>query len=261
MIEATSSSSKPFFSDEPFEKIVAILIALVTLIAAIAGYLQVDASARSKQALRDSQTYVIQAVGLKASGLAQTSAWTDILRLREELLSLAILADDSDQTAAAERYQLLADRVAALSPVFSPPYFDPAGDQVPDVAAFEADTYLVEATALSEQFINSFNIGQAWSRKENNYVTHLTLLAVSLFLYGLSLTVHSRMRSLFVSLGSLFTAFTAAWMLVVFLQPVAGLPEAAMTAYAQGVGWQYQDKPEQALAAFNEALAAAPDWP
>jgi hypothetical protein len=44
----TQTNSKPLFSGEPFEQIIAILIATVTIMAALVGYLQVDANARNK---------------------------------------------------------------------------------------------------------------------------------------------------------------------------------------------------------------------
>lgn len=260
MTEAKTTTSQPFFSGESFERMVGILIAVVTIIAAIAGYLQVQAGTNSNEALRQSQTYAIRAVGLKASGEVESSAWTDIIRLREELLSLAILAEDEDNPAAAANFRKIITRLEQLSPVLAAPYFDPATDEEPDLAAYEADSYLVESTTLSEQFINTFAVNEGWSNKANNYVTHITLLAVSLFLFGLSVTVAGRVRWLFVLMGLAFTILTVIWMLVVYLQPVNSLPDEAIAAYARGEGLFHQDKFTEAIAQFDQALALAPDY-
>ena len=47
---------------------------------------------------------------------------------------------------------------------------------------------------------------------------------------------------------------------MVFTTPVMSLPEQAMTAYARGVGLAHQARYAEATAAFDEAVAAAPDY-
>lgn len=150
--------------------------------------------------------------------------------------------------------------MAGLSPLLAPPYFDPEADEWPNVNAFEADLYLIEATALSERFANDSNVSDAWSAKANAYVAHLTLLAVTLFLYGLSTTIVGRMRWLFMGMGTLITNVTLVWMVITVLRPVPALPDEAMVAYARGVGLAYQDEHTGAVDAFSQALANAPDY-
>jgi tetratricopeptide (TPR) repeat protein len=256
----TQTNSKPLFSGEPFEQIIAILIATVTIMAALVGYLQVDANARNKEALRQAQAYAIEAVSLKASGEVESSAWVDLWRLWEELNSLAVVADEFDDPQAAERFRAVSSRVAQLSPVLSPPYFNPASDEAPNQAAFEADAYLVETTALSERFTKAFIIADVWNNKGDSYTAHLTLLAVTLFFFGISVTLAGRTRWIFVITGLVFTAITLVWVLIVYFGPVPDLPDEAIQAYARGVGWEHQDNLEQAIESFNQALALAPDY-
>jgi tetratricopeptide (TPR) repeat protein len=89
---------------------------------------------------------------------------------------------------------------------------------------------------------------------------HITILAVSLFLFGLSTTIVGRARWIFVAAGLLITLIAVIWAVAVFLTPVPELPDKAIDAYARGVGLAYQGDSQNAVAAFDEALALAPDY-
>ncbi|MCB9098220.1 MAG: tetratricopeptide repeat protein [Anaerolineales bacterium] len=256
-----SVTRSPIFSGEPFERIVAALIALVTIIAAVVGYLQSQASILSDRALREAQTFAIEALSQKAAGEIETGyAWTDLWRSWSELDSQAIIAADFDDAAAAKRYETIRDRLAGLSPLLAPPYFDPEQDDEPDVSAFEADLYVVDSTYLTERFLATFETSEAWGDKADTYVAHLTILAVTLFLYGLSVTLIGQVRWLFVILGSLFALVTVIWVLVIYVRPISTPSEPAIRAYAEGVGRLHRAAPEEAIEAFNQALALAPAY-
>lgn len=256
-----SVTRSPIFSGEPFERIVAALIALVTIIAAVVGYLQSQASIRSDRALREAQTFAIEALSQKAAGEIETGyAWTDLWRSWSELDSQAIIAADFDDAAAAKRYETIRDRLAGLSPLLAPPYFDPEQDDEPDVSAFEADLYVVDSTYLTERFLATFETSEAWGDKADTYVAHLTILAVTLFLYGLSVTLIGQVRWLFVILGSLFALVTVIWVLVIYVRPISTPSEPAIRAYAEGVGRLHRAAPEEAIEAFDQALALAPAY-
>ncbi|MEM7114045.1 MAG: tetratricopeptide repeat protein [Chloroflexota bacterium] len=251
----------PLFSGEPFERFVALLIAIVTIIAAIAGYLEADAGARSDTALRDAQQYALQAMGVRSRGEVQTGfAWTDGFRLWVEMDTLAAAAEETADLALANQYKAVRDDLVKLTPLLAEPYFNPETDEFPNINAYEADVYLVEATALSEQFANSASVSDAWDGKASAYVTHLTLLTVALFLFGLSTTIIGRMSWLFVGMGSALGVITLVWMVFVVLTPVPLLPNAAIEAYAAGVGLAFQEDNEAALIAFDQALGLAPDY-
>ena len=251
----------PIFSGEPFERVVAVLIALVTIIAAVVGYLQGQASIRSDRALREAQTFAIEALSQKAAGEIEIGyAWTDLWRSWSELDSQAVIAADFDDAAAAERYDTVRDRLIGLSPLLAPPYFDPDQDDEPDVAAYEADLYVVNSTYLTERFLATFEMSEAWGDKADTYVAHLTILAVTLFLYGLSVTLLGQVRWLFVVLGSLFALVTVVWVIAVYTRPISIPSEPAIRAYAEGVGRLHQESPEAAIVSFDQALALAPAY-
>lgn len=258
----TTETQPPSFldNDERFKQLVGILIALVTVLAASVGLLQNDAGARDDRANRQAQDYAFQAMGQRVSGVIRAGyARGDAYRNWSELNTLALAAENVDDAAAARRYQAVAERVTQLSPLLSPDYLDPT-TSAPNVAKYEADTYLVTVTALAERSSAWFTVKQAWDEKANTYVVHLTILAVALFLFGLATTLSSRVRWVFVTAGLLITLIALVWVAITFFSPVERLPDEAIDAYARGVGLAYQGEAEQALAAFEAALTLAPDY-
>lgn len=258
---ASKPGRLPFFSGEPFERFVALLIALMTIIAAIAGYLESDAGARSDAAMRNAQQFALQAMGVRSRGEVQAGfAWTDGFRLWVQMDGLAKVAEEAGNLALAKQYTAVRDELVNLTPLLTEPYFNPETDDFPNINAYEANSYLIEATALSEHFANSAAVGDAWDGKASAYVTHLTLLTVSLFLFGLSTTIMGRMSWLFVAIGSAIGLIALIWMVFVVLEPVPLLPDAAIEAYAAGVGLAFQEDHGGALRVFDEALLLAPDY-
>ncbi|MEW5960766.1 MAG: tetratricopeptide repeat protein [Chloroflexota bacterium] len=259
----TLNDSQPasFLDDEErFKQLIAILIALVTVLAALVGLLQNDAGARDDRANRQAQDYAFQAMGQRISGVIRAGyARGDAYRNWNELNTLAVAAEYVGDTPAANRYQAVAERIAQLSTLLSPAYLDPSAGE-PNIAKYEADTYLVTVMALAERSSAWFVVKQAWDEKANTYVVHLTILAVALFLLGLATTISGRVRWVFVSAGLLITVIALVWVALTFFKPVDQLPDPAIDAYARGVGLAYQGEPEQAIAAFDEALSLAPGY-
>ena len=251
----------PLFNGEPFERLVAILIAVVALVAAIAAFLEAHAGSASDRFERDAQQYGLQAVGLRTRGEVQVGyALSDAYRLWLELDTSAFSAEENEDFASATRFKSLRDEVEQLSPLLQAPYFDANAGTLPDINAFESNLYLVESTALSERFANAANVSDAWAAKANAYVSHLTLLTVTLFLFGLSTTVIGRMGWLFVGMGSLIATITIGWMSWIVLTPIPNLPDEAIVAYASGVGWSHQDRFDLAQQSFDQAIEFAPEY-
>ena len=254
--------------DERFKRFVAFLITSLIIVAAVVSWLQTQAGAKAAQLGREVQSYAIRAMGLKTSGQARVSyGWQGAYQNWEELSDLAKRAEFDDRAAEAARYGAVRDRMAELSPLLSPPYFDAEADSLPDISQYEADVYLVQSTALSEHYTDSAEQNEAWDGKARAHITHLTLLAVTLSLFGLSTTITGRVvRWLFVAAGTVIAAFTLVWILIVAVWPVPRLEEAAIEAYAQGVGLAWQGSGENrvayedAIAKFDEALGREPGY-
>lgn len=248
---------------ESFNRLISVLIALVTLAAAIVAYLQSDAGGRDDRANRDNKRYALEALGRQVSGDARVNfdyntayqSWQE-----NDLLATSALAREDE--AAAKRYTLLRDRATTLSPMLADPYFNPESGEV-DINRYEADTYLVEVTALQEKFLASSTVKDAWDTKSNTYIVHLTLLAVSLFLFGLSVMVPgAATRWILSGAGIAITAVAVVWAGMVYATPVDDLRErgTAIDSYANGVGLAYQSKHTEAVTAFDQALQAAPQY-
>jgi tetratricopeptide (TPR) repeat protein len=237
------------------------MIALTTTLAAFVAILESDAANKTAQAIRQSQQYAIQAIGIKASGEMQAGyAWAEAYRHWLEWDTLAFIAENEGDPDAAERYRVVRDRAATLSPLLKDPYFDPAADEFPNVRAYEATTYLVETTLLTERFINAMELAGNLEDKEKAYGTQLLLLAVCLFLYGLSTTIIGRMNWLFIGIGTLIAFGALVWTITTFTTPVTVFPDEAIVNYSRGVGLAHQDDFTGAIDAFDQALAAVPDY-
>ena len=263
MTESTLPST-----EDRFKRLTAVLIALVTVAIAIITYLQSDAGARDDAANRDTKRYSLEAFGKQMSGDARVNFdYNSAYQAYYELELLAESARVVGDEAAARRYETLRDNMTGLSPMLASPYFDAANDTLL-VEKYEADTYLVEIVALQERFAAASAVKDAWDSKSNTYIVHLTLLAVSLFLYGLSATISGKTtRWIFAGVGSAITVVAVIWAAATFIQPVNDLRQcrtadgaSAIDAYAQGVGLAHQNDFEGAIASFDTALACESNY-
>ncbi len=251
----------PLFSGEPFERMIALIIALITVLAAVAALLEADASAQTAQAIRQGQQYAIQAIGVKAGGEVQAGyAWTEAYRRWLEWETLAMEAGRRGDAVQSERLQAVRDRAASLSPLLQDPYFNPKTDNLPNLRAYEAATYLVETTLLVERSVNTMELSGALEYKEKAFGTHLLLFAVALFLLGLSVTIASGMRWLFVGMGVTIANLALLWMIITYMRPVDPFPDAAVESYAEGVGFAHQEDYAHAISSFNQAIELAPGY-
>lgn len=259
-MSAISDGQKPLFSGQPFERMVALLISLVVVQAAVVGYLESLATIEADKAERAAGQYAIQAMGLRARGEIDYSyAYGDALRRWYAYDLRGFNAEERGDFDAAERFYELRDVVGDLSPLLGDTYFG-ANQDFPNDAAYEVDRYLVESTLLTEQFLNGARLDDAWAAKAQTYVAQLTILAVSLFLFGISTTIGKRTRWLFVTVSSALSVFILGWMIGVTTAPVYALPDEAMIAYAEGEGYVHQDMPDEALEAYNRAIELAPTY-
>jgi tetratricopeptide (TPR) repeat protein len=270
-----------------FKEVVTMLIASVTLFAALVGWLQADSGARGDQAIRDAQRFASEALGKAATGKALVNFQNGTAyRAWNELLVRAYSAEGVNDTKAAERYRTVMTETLNLSaaladpsayifgdedsepeetPVpspqlMAPPYFDPASQAAPQLLRYEADVYVTKQTELSERSNLSGDLNNVWENKANAYIVHLTLLAAALALFGLSLSFSGLARPVFVTVGMAITLVTAGSVASVFGQTVRYIPDSAVEAYAKGVGLNYSGDPHAAVAAFDDALNQSPGY-
>jgi tetratricopeptide (TPR) repeat protein len=259
--DTTLSPAADAEASDTFKRLTAIMIATVTILAALAAFLQTDAGGKATRANRDAQAYAIEALGARASGQAEVDyGWYGAAHSWYALDTLAKSADRRDDPDAAARYRSVRDEMISLSPLMQPPYFDPESGLYPDQYSYQADVFLVRATELSERYTVAAQLNNGWNAKANTYIVHLTLLAVALALYGLSTTPDNWTRWVFVAAGSLLVFATVVWMSITLVTPVTVNPEAAITAYAEGYGHSWRGDNDKAITSLSEAISLAPEY-
>lgn len=246
--------------DGHFDEAIVVLIALVTVLAGLVAFLQTRADNHYAADVRQSQTLAMDALGYDMSSRQRENYDFDLYTTWNEWDWRRSLAEGEDE-ALANRSSQVATIISPLTPLLdqSKPYFNPE-TQYADFYAYHVDTNLITTTVLLEQ--RAFAIGTAniWNGKADGYVTILTLLAVSLFLYGLSTTIKGDLRYLFAVVGTFLVGLALLWALILTLIPVPTIPSAAIAEYARGVGLSYNGDYERATGAFDAALQAYPHY-
>lgn len=250
-------------SDELFKKILAVLIAVVTVIATGIAFLQSDAGNRDDRAGRDATRLAIELVGRRINGETQVNFdYDEAYQKYMEMDALALAAENRGDTRASERYELLQESFLKLSPIMQPPYFDPETETV-DYVRYVADVYLTDVIRMNEQYTAAASVKDGWDTKANTYIVHLTILAVALFLLGLSATIElSAPRIIFTVAGIGMALVASVWAFSTYNEPIFDLREKpeAIEAFVQGSILAAAAQPEAAIEAFNTAIAAVPDY-
>ena len=247
-------------TEQRFENMVTILIASVAIWVAITAYFQNYASNISDQARRRAQQYAIEATKKEVNGTIQFSYdWQGAFQTWRELSWQITAADQNGDTKAVERYTQLQERIAPLSKMLGPQYFDPAFGW-PESYKYEAESYLVEATRLSETYLAESELGNFTDNVADSMIVQITLLTVSLSLYGLSMALKGRVRWLFIIVGSGIVGFCMLWLgwslLNLLIRPE--VDKEAIAAYADGVGLVYQGRYEESVDKFTLAIEENP---
>ncbi|MCJ7434929.1 MAG: hypothetical protein MUO77_15715, partial [Anaerolineales bacterium] len=229
-------------TDERFDKLATFLIASVAILVAITAFLQNYSGNISDVAKRKAQERALDSTTREIYGVIQYSyQWQGAYQTWKELDLQIVAAEQSGDTAAAERYRQLKDKIAALSPMLGSEYFDPVTDFSPDTYKYESDAYLVESTKLTEEYLAESEIGRVTGEISDSFIVQITLLTVSLSLYGLSITLKGRIRWLFVLVGSGIVSICLLWMswemLLLITRPEVSMP--AINNYSEGVGLNY----------------------
>ena len=255
-------SQRPLGPDDAYNQQIAIMIAGVAVLAAIAGFLQVDASGKSAEANRDAQRLAIEASGEESRGRLEVAfEWDNAFRQWSELELLAESAEiDYFDDRAAVRYRTVQDTILNLSELLSnEEYFDPENEDA-NLAAYEASDYLVSAAVSSEKRAFRADVAGSWGQKADSYVIVLTIIASSLLLLGLSSTVHDIARWLFLAVGGGIAVIAAIWLFVAIIDSPDEHSDSAAEAYARGAGLAHQSLNSEAISAYNDAIEAYPEY-
>ncbi len=250
-------------SDENFKKLLSILIAFLTVITTGVAFLQSDAGSRDDRAGRDATRLAIELVGRRVNGETRVNFdYDEAYQKYLEMGILALAAQNRGDSAGSNRYGLLQESFLKLSPIMQPPYFDPETEEV-DYNRYVADVYLTDVTRMNEQYTAAAAVKDGWDTKANTYIVHLTILAVSLFLLGLSATIEmSRPRLIFTVVGLGMALFATVWAFATYSTPIFDLREQpeAIEAFVNGTILAEDAQHEAAIEAFTTAIGVVPDY-
>jgi hypothetical protein len=210
-----------------FQYAVVILILLVTILGAGVALLQRHASVNESRASRETVAKAVEVMGeLQRRGqqaaydvgvtadFAATSM--DAIALQGTALELTQAGRREEAIAYQGRAAVLVAQAEALrshSILLTDPRYAPQGESVtPDVATYMADWQAPIQALLAEQQAAAERANR-WGNKADAYTSITTMLAVSVFLYSLSLIIRGRLRYLFALVGSGVVGLALLWVL------------------------------------------------
>ncbi|HRQ24716.1 MAG TPA: tetratricopeptide repeat protein, partial [Anaerolineales bacterium] len=248
--------------EQHFENMTTILIASVAIWVAITAFFQNYASNMSDQARRRAQQYAIEATKREVNGAIQFSyEWQGAYQTWREIDWQIVSAEQDGNTAAAQRYDQVQQRIASLSRLLGPDYFDLAHG-FPDSYRYEADAYLVDATRLSETYLAEAEVGNFTDNIADSLIVQITLLTVSLSLYGLSMALKGLGRWLFITVGSVIVVICVASLggslIQLLIRP--DVNHKAIGYYAEGAGLLHQGLFEEAIEKYTLAARENPSY-
>jgi tetratricopeptide (TPR) repeat protein len=215
-------------------KVIVMLIAAVTVFAACVTFLQINASAQSDRYNREIQVGSVLALQSGIQGQLDYAHELDLFRTYRELSALSDLALLQSEAAASGRFLAAADALKLQSQMLpSPDYFDESTGSAYTLNYYVDKVYIPTLRAVETQTASQLT-GQAWSQKGNAYQVVITLTAVTLFLYGLALTLEGCLKWGFVGLGTANTLIVLLWVIVTMLRPIPRIDPATIEAYVTG---------------------------
>lgn len=243
---------------DPFKRRVALFVVLVTLVGSFVGYLQTRASNEEEVAARTGQILGVEGLGEDLEHSSNFNRAFDTY-VRSKLLERQEVSErrQGDQ-AEVERLTTVRGAIAQLSPLLSDA--DYSDDTQP---FFEQDLFAdrrVEANEARLRQDAAVAKEQDWGAKADGLVAVLTVLAVSLFLAGLSLTVSGRGRNLLMVPALVIAAACVVWAATIAFDDVDDTPDQAIEAVAEGDRLAdraaFEADPELRVAGFEEAIDA-----
>jgi tetratricopeptide (TPR) repeat protein len=232
--------------DDRLGGVVAVIIALATLVAALAGYLQADASNHASDRRDQAEQLSLQA--LSSSQSAQQNAQVNLQTYQRYIeqrtssgnaLLASLYAGAAGDTARqqalereSERWNTIAASTLKLSDIEASG-FGPEQDAIfPSRYFANATQESLRLNALEDAADEEAAI---IDQRASAYTAILATLAVSLYLFGLTLAVSGRwLRYGFLSVGLVLLGFGTLWMAQTIITPGYVTNTEAANEYAQG---------------------------
>ena len=246
--------------DKHYNDMVVVAIAFVTIVAALAAFLESWASSHYAQEIRLSQALATETLGHDMRS-RQREGYDFFLYTTWNEWDWRRSRATTRDPALAERAEVVTELLSPLTPLLDEtgPYYITDTDTA-DFISYHADVNVYSTTLLAEQRTFVTASADVWNAKADGYVTVLTILAVSLFLYGLSTTVKGNLRFLFAIVGTFLVVVGLAQILGLTLGPVPDVPYDAIQSYARAQAAWWGGYVDDAQAAITETLDYYPDY-
>lgn len=251
-----------------FRRRIAVAVVLVTLLGAVLAYFQSVESNREENAARDAAIFAIEGLGAQVDASTGFRADNRVFVERELLRAReALAANRADQAlegeagtflAAVERLTEMQEALAGLSPLAA----TEAASATDDVVAADELFAALEQQPDQDRLRQGVRADQAngHGRKADTYVAVITVLAVALFLLGLSLTVQGRSRALLALPGVAIALVCAAWSVTIAVEKVSVPSEAAIRRTAEAGRALVAGRPDDAIDILDEVIEDEPDF-
>jgi tetratricopeptide (TPR) repeat protein len=242
-----------------FRRRLALVVVLITLFGAVLAYLHEQNSNLEDNAARDAQIEAIRGFGQQVD--ASTEFQLDyrlfveqqLLQRRQQVAQSRARTTGSDLT---EVYSADAARLGELSTAVA----DGAAVQSDaDVAAKDAELQVAPDKAVLTQHVFA-DKSNDYGNKADSYVAVLTVLAVGLFLIGLSLTVTGRGRYLLAVPGVAIALVCVVWATLITFGSVTSVSPRAIDLTAEGQRKQLTSDVPGAIADYKAAIDESPSF-
>lgn len=248
-------------NEDTFRRVVAVAVALIAFFGVFVAALQAVESNDEEVAARDAQRFAVTSLGAEVDAQAQVLAdfgiAGDVLLLRQRQATAFGRIRRGGETgdlahqALSDRLEAAADAVQAQTDV---DLNDPASQSTATAAAFDRpDLDRLKQRVRADQ-------ANAHGGKADSYVAIITVLAVGLFLIGLSLTVQSRVRWVLAGPGLLIAIVCVGATGLVARRPVAVVTDTAAELAAEGQRAVSAGDFDTAIDLFDQAIEDSPEF-
>jgi tetratricopeptide (TPR) repeat protein len=245
-----------------FKRAIAVAVVLITFFGSVVAYLQAVESNKEDVAAREAQRDAITGLGEQVDASSQLAADLRISTAVDAQLQRQVLAAtrvaafeegaaESPAALAGRRFAEVAAALAPLTPI-----------DLADLTTFDAERAgLFEGpdAARLRQSVEA-DLANDHGDKADSYVAVLTVLAVALFLLGLSLTVQGRSRFVLVIPGLVIALTCVAWAAYIRSGDVTRVSERAVQEVAEGRRLLNAGDIDAAIEAFDEAIDDSPQF-
>lgn len=242
-----------------FRRRLALVVVLITLFGATVAYLHEQNSNLEDNAAREAQIQSIRGFGQQV-GASTESQFDYRLFVQQQLLQRRQLVAESRQrstdSSQSNVYSGDASRWAELAKDMS----GGAPEQSnADVDSTDAQLQVApdEARLTQQVFANKAN---DYGNKSDSYVALLTVLAVGLFLIGLSLTVAGRGRYLLAIPGVGIAIVCVVWSVLITTGSITKISPNAVDLTAQGLQKQSSSDLKGAIDSYHAAIKDSPSF-